>query len=206
VLGGGSALGWAHIGILRFLEEQQIPIDSVVGTSAGGLVGGLYAVGLSPTEIKELLSHIRWEDTFTGQPAYRDLSFRRKEDRRDYQFRYEVGLRGGLRFPSGLDPAQPIGLILSRVCLPASPIGEGDKLKCFSDLVLPFRAVSVDLNEGIEYVPRKGSLVQALRATMAIPVVFTPVIAVDPENPSIQVAEASTSGHPRWGSWDVLFR
>lgn len=172
VLGGGGALGWAHVGVLKALEERRIPVDVVVGTSAGGLVGGMLAAGLTPTEMEELVVSVPWDRVFQGRPSYRDLPFRRKEDRREYTFRLEFGLRGG-RFglPGGLDPAHPIGLLLSEVALPASPGRD------FDDLVLPFRCVAVDLNTGTQKVMSSGSLFVALRATMAIPVQFTPVLA-----------------------------
>jgi len=178
VLGGGGALGWAHVGVLKALEEKHVPIDCITGTSAGGLVGGMLAVGMSPTEIERMLESVQWDQLFTGRPAYNDLPWRRKEDRREYPFRYEFGLRGGeLRLPGGVDPAQQVGLLLSQIALPTSPMGKGAALRSFDDLVIPFRCVAADLNTGSEQVLGSGSLYTALRATMAIPVNFTPVLS-----------------------------
>ncbi len=177
VLGGGGALGWAHIGVLKALEEAHIPVDCVAGTSAGGLVGGMLAAGMTPDEIEKLVLSVPWSEVFTGRPAYNDLPWRRKEDRRGFPFRFEFGLQGNeLRLPGGLDPAQQVGLLLSRVSLPASPVGKGANLRSFDDLVLPFRCVAVDLNSGQQEILSTGSLYLALRATMAIPVNFTPVL------------------------------
>lgn len=180
VLGGGSALGWAHVGILKAFEEHRIPVDCIVGTSAGGLVAGLVAAGMRPNEIEQLIASVPWDDIFTGRPAYNDLPWRRKEDRRDLPIRFEFGLRGNeLRLPGGLDPAQQVGLLISRVAIGASPMGKGAPIRNFDDLVIPFRCVAADLNSGLQKTLGTGSLYQALRATMAIPVNFTPVVRGD---------------------------
>src|SRR5579862_8842888 len=80
VLEGGGALGLAHIGVLQWLEEHHIPISYVAGTSMGGLVGGFYATGNSPAEIRDLTHEIDWNEVISGQIPFRDLSYRRKED------------------------------------------------------------------------------------------------------------------------------
>lgn len=180
MLGGGGALGWAHIGVLKALEEARIPVDCIAGTSAGGLIAGMFAAGMTPDQMEKLLESVPWDQVFTGRPAYNDLPWRRKEDRREFPFRFEFGLRGGsVRIPGGLDPAQQVGLLLSQVALPASPLGHGAKIRSFDDLVVPFRCVAVDLNSGTQQVLSGGSLYLALRATMAIPVNFTPVLTRD---------------------------
>lgn len=199
VLGGGAALGWAHVGVLKAFEERHIPVDCVAGTSAGGLVGGLYSIGMAPGEIESMLVSVPWDELFTGRPLYGDLPWRRKEDRRDFPFRYEFGLRGNeLRLPGGLDPAHRIGLLLSRVSLVASPMGRGSALRNFDDLVLPFRCVAVDLNSGEERELKGGSLFQALRATMAIPVNFTPMLrnvaTVDRDGNDVMQSEVLVDG------------
>ena len=82
-LEGGGALGLAHIGVLQWFEEHQIPVDYVAGTSMGGLVGGLYASGKSPRELEEIVAAQHWDVIIGGQTPYQDLSYRRKEDFRD---------------------------------------------------------------------------------------------------------------------------
>ena len=84
VLGGGGARGLAHIGVLRWLEEHRVPVDYIAGTSMGGLVGGLYATGMSAEEIRRLVSTLDWDKLLSGPPSYNELSFRRKGDRRAY--------------------------------------------------------------------------------------------------------------------------
>src|SRR5687767_4992580 len=119
-LEGGGAKGLAHIGVLQWLEEHQIPVDYVAGTSMGGLVGGLYATGLRPSEIQKIVSGINWDEVLAGQTPYRALAFRRKEDLRAYPNRLEVGLRGGLSLPGGLTSGQSVRVLLDRYMFPYS--------------------------------------------------------------------------------------
>jgi len=169
VLEGGGALGLAHVGVIKWLEENRIPVDVIAGTSMGGLVGGIYASGESPGQIETLIRGIRWNEVLRGTTPYRDLSFRRKEDRRDYPNAFEFGLKLGTQFPSGFNSGQQVGLILDRVGLPYS------EMKTFDELPIPFRCVSTDLVSGETYVFDQGSLASAMRASMSIPAFFTPV-------------------------------
>ncbi|MBL8296281.1 MAG: patatin-like phospholipase family protein [Bryobacterales bacterium] len=168
-LAGGSALGFAHIGVLSWLEEHRIPVDFIAGTSMGGLVGGMYATGASATEIRTFLQSVDWDKALLASAPFRQLHFRRKEDRRAFPNRLELGLRGGLRTPSALSPAHGVGLVLSRFAAHYSD------LPSFNDLPIPFRCVAVDLDEGHQVVFDRGDLFTALRATIAIPGLFTPV-------------------------------
>lgn len=168
-LGGGSAKGIAHVGVLEWLEEHRIPIDYVAGTSMGGLVGGAYATGMTPAELRQLLRNVDWDLTFLGEPPYKAMVFRRKQDRRDLPVKIELGLKDGLSLPSGLDPAHQIGLLLSRISFPYKSDLH------FDDLPTPFRAVATDLQASEVLVLEQGSLSQSLLATMAIPAVFPPV-------------------------------
>lgn len=169
VLEGGGARGLAHVGVIRWLEEHHIPVDYVAGTSMGGLVGGMYAAGQSPTDLRALVKATNWNDVLAGQIPYRELSFRRKEDREQYPNRFEFGLKQGVQFPSGFNAGHQVGLILDRVALPYTD------LKSFDDLPIPFRCVATDLVSGQAKVFDRGSLAEALRATMSIPGFFTPV-------------------------------
>ncbi len=169
VLEGGGALGFAHIGVLQWLEEHRIPVDYVAGTSMGGLIGGLYASGQKPEEIRNLARDIDWDRTLSGQVGMRDLSYRRKEDRIDYPNRLLFGLKGGLDLPTGLNDGHEIGLILDRAALPYYD------LKSFDDLPIPFRCVATEMVSGKQTIFDRGSLAAALRSTMSIPAVFSPV-------------------------------
>jgi NTE family protein len=169
VLEGGGALGLAHIGVITWMEEHRIPVNYVAGTSMGGLVGGMYATGLSPTEVRQLINGIDWDQVLSGVTPFRDLSFRRKQDARDFPGQLEFGLRGGLRFPSGFNTGQEVNLVLDHVALPYSEIAS------FNDLPIPFACVSTDLISGKPHVFRDGSLALAMRSTMSLPGIFTPV-------------------------------
>jgi NTE family protein len=169
VLEGGGALGLAHIGVITWMEEHRIPVSYVAGTSMGGLVGGMYATGLSPAEVRQLINGIDWDQVLSGVTPFRDLSFRRKEDARDFPGQLEFGLRGGLQFPSGFNSGQWVNLVLDRVALPYSEIAS------FNDLPIPFACVSTDLVSGKPHVFRDGSLALAMRSTMSLPGIFTPV-------------------------------
>jgi NTE family protein len=169
VLSGGGARGIAHIGVLKWFEENRIPIDYVSGTSIGGLVGGMYATGRTPDEMRRIIGSIDWNDALRGSPAYDELSFRRKQDRRDLQNEIELGLRNGITTGSGLNPGHKIGLIFDRLTLPFSTVEN------FDALPVPLRVVATDMVEAKPVVIGSGQLSTALRATMAIPGVFTPV-------------------------------
>jgi NTE family protein len=169
VLEGGGALGLAHIGVITWMEEHHIPVSYVVGTSMGGLVGGIYATGRSPAEVRQLINGIDWDQVLSGVTPFRDLSFRRKQDSHDYPGQLEFGLRGGLQFPSGFNTGQEVNLVLDSVALPYSEIAT------FNDLPIPFACVSTDLVSGKIHVFRDGSLALAMRSTMSLPGIFTPV-------------------------------
>ncbi len=168
-LQGGGAKGFAHIGVLEWLEENRIPADMIAGTSMGGLIGGFYAAGKSVGDLKGLVSALDWDELIGGQPPFRLLGFRRKEDWRDYPNQLEFGLRNGFGLPSGLNSGHGIGLVLDRLALPYY------NLDNFDNLPIPFRCVAVDLVSGREVVFSRGSLRDALRATMSLPAVFNPV-------------------------------
>jgi len=169
VLEGGGALGLAHVGVLRWFEEHHIPVDYVAGTSMGGLVGGLYATGMSGEELSTFLKGVNWNRSLRNELPYEARSFRRKEDKRDYPNDLEFGLKRGINFPSGFNSGHQVGLILDRIALPYS------NLRSFDDLPTPFRCVATDLVSGKGVVFRDGPLSEALRATMSLPAIFSPV-------------------------------
>lgn len=169
VLSGGSALGLSHIGVLKWLDEHHIPVDAIGGTSMGGLVAGLYATGHSADEIEKFVAGIDWSQAFAPGAPFRDLTYRRKEDKRAFPNNLELGLKGGVKLPSGLSPGQEVGLILARFAAPYAEI------RSFDDLPTPFRCVATDLISGKSVIFRDGPLEFALRATMSLPGIFAPV-------------------------------
>ncbi|MGA9564677.1 MAG: patatin-like phospholipase family protein [Candidatus Korobacteraceae bacterium] len=190
-LQGGGALGLAHVGVITWMEEHHIPIDYVAGTSMGGLVGGVYATGHNAAELRQVVNSINWDQVMGGQTPFDDLSFRRKEDSRDYPNSLEFGMRKGLQFPAGFNSGQQVLLILDKVAAPYSEV------KSFNDLPIPFACVATDLVSGKAHVFRSGSLSLALRSTMSLPGIFSPVRADDAiyadggllENLPVQVAK-----------------
>jgi len=168
-LEGGGALGLAHIGVLQWFEEHRIPVDYIAGTSMGGLVGGFYATGRSPKELQHLVSQQNWDVIIGGLTPYQDLSYRRKEDARDYPTYFQLGLKRGISLPSALNAGHQIGLLIDRETLSYAGV------KSFDDLPIPYRCVATDLVSGKEVVFKEGSLSLAMRASMSIPGVFKPV-------------------------------
>jgi NTE family protein len=168
-LGGGSALGLAHIGVLKYLEEQHIPVDDITGTSMGGLVGGFYATGLSPAELETIVRNAHWDDLLSGSYRFYDepVVEKQKWNRQTGELTFRFGRRFSL--PAGINPGQSLALLLSRHTQAYSD------LTTFDDLPIPFRCVATDLVAGTPFVLDRGSLPKALRATMALPGIFTPV-------------------------------
>lgn len=168
-LSGGGALGLVEIGVIKWMEEKQIPVDRIAGTSMGAILGSMYASGMSPDEIEAFAKKINWDEAFLPQPAYDQISYRRKQDRRNYTITAPLGLKKGLRGPNGLNSGQAAGLLLDRIAF--SNFG----ITNFDDLPIPFRCVTTDMQNGDAVVLREGSLAQSVRASMAIPGIFTPV-------------------------------
>jgi NTE family protein len=168
-LSGGGALGLAEIGVIQWMEENHIPVDRIAGTSMGSIIGAMYATGMSPAEMEKFAERIDWDDAFRREPVYTQLSYRRKQDRRDFLIKAALGLKHGLNGPNGFNSGQGVGLLLDRIAFPESGVASYD------DLPIPFRCVATDMLSGEGVVLREGPLAQALRASMAIPGVFTPV-------------------------------
>lgn len=168
-LSGGGALGLTEIGVIQWLEENHIPVDRIAGTSMGSIIGAMYATGMSPTEIKAFAKKIDWDQALLPEPVYSQLAYRRKEDRRDFLVNAPLGLKNGLRGPNGYNPGQGVGLLLDRIAFPESGIPS------FDDLPIPFRCVATDMQSGEAIILHDGPLAQAVRASMAIPGIFTPV-------------------------------
>jgi len=168
VLSGGGALGFAHIGTLKLIDSLQIPIDYIAGTSMGGIVGALYAVGYTGKEIEQIARSVDWQKVFTDRPPRSMLPYFRKEDAEKYQF--ELGIKDFLPLgPGGAIVGQNITLLLSRLVFDYADVSD------FDSLPTPFRCVAVDLITGNEVVLKSGSLAKAMRSTMAVPSIFSPV-------------------------------
>lgn len=169
VLSGGGARGLAHIGVLRVMEEERVPIDAIAGTSMGAVIGGLYASGMTPEQIEALVSTLDWNEAFRDRSPRRDMNFRRKQDDREFLVRFPLGVKGGeFRVPRGLVQGQKLTQILRRETIAVADIDD------FDALPTPFRAIATDLETGERRVLAAGDLTEALRASMSAPGVFAP--------------------------------
>jgi NTE family protein len=169
-LSGGGARGGAHIGALRALEELRVPLDYIAGTSIGAAIGGFYAMGMDADEIEAFVDGIDWEAAFRNSTPRKLRSFRRKRDDDLFLVSQKPGLnRGEFELPSGVVQGQVIELILSRVTLPAWQVHD------FERLAIPFRAVAGDIVTGEAVVLEQGNLARAIRASMAVPAVLSPI-------------------------------
>jgi NTE family protein len=170
VLGGGGAKGAAHIGVLKVLEEQKIPVDYIAGTSMGAIVGALYASGLSAAELEKVITAIDWKDVFSGDPDRRDIDYRRKREDYDILTKLSLGIKNGkIVMPKGLIQDQKVNVLFETLLLHTSDIDDFDKLP------IPFRAVAADLETGEMVVLKGGRLADAARASMSVPGAFPPV-------------------------------
>lgn len=168
-LSGGGALGLAEIGVIQWMEENHIPVDRIAGTSMGSIIAAMYATGMSPADMQKFAEKIDWDEAFLPEPLYSQLSYRRKQDRREFLINARLGLKHGLRGPNGYNSGQGVGLLLDRIAFPESGAAS------FDDLPIPFRCVATDMLSGEGVVLADGPLARAVRASMAIPGVFTPV-------------------------------
>ncbi len=169
-LGGGGAKGGAHVGVLKVFEELNIPVDYIAGTSIGGIVGGLYASGMTADQLEQAIANIDWNEALRDKPPRRDLSFRKKEENARYLLDLELGIgRGGIKWPSGFVSGQNLFFLLQSLTLNVADVMD------FHDLPIPFKCVATDVNSGEMEILDSGYLATALRATMAIPGFFAPV-------------------------------
>ncbi|MFO7306101.1 MAG: patatin-like phospholipase family protein [Gammaproteobacteria bacterium] len=170
VLSGGGARGAAHVGVLKVLDEMRVPVDAIAGTSMGAVVGGLYAAGMSGSEIERLIRSLNWQDAFQDRPPREELGFRRKQDDRNFLVRYALGVTDqGFVLPRGLIQGQKLEQLLRRATLGVAEIQD------FDQLPIPFRAIATDLETGELVLMDSGDLVSAMRASMSAPGVFAPV-------------------------------
>jgi NTE family protein len=169
-LSGGGARGFAHLGVLEELERSGVEIDVVAGTSMGGIIGGLYAAGMTPEQIEKTALEIRWDDFFSDKPLRGSQLFTRRAE--------TEGELLTLRFdgfspkiPTALSSGQKLVNVLSSLTLTSSYFSKGD----FANLDRKLAVVATDIVTGEEVVFERGSMIEALRATMGVPLAFTPL-------------------------------
>lgn len=166
VLSGGSALGIAHVGVIRELEKAGIPIDMVLGTSMGSLVGGLYAAGYSPDAMESFVTGLDWNGLFSER---RDTPGDRYDHLKRERYPFAVGFdRQGIHMGQGLLQGQNVLALLTSMTLHVLEVRD------FDHLPVPYRAVAADILTGEKVVFSSGSIAEAMRASMSIPGLFRP--------------------------------
>jgi NTE family protein len=171
VLSGGGARGFAHIGVLRVLEELQVPVDIVVGTSMGAVVGGAYAAGRTAAELERFARDTDWPRVLADRPPRQDSSFRRREADLEVPSRFELGVgpRAELAGPPSVAGSQALESALERMLPP------GAAQRRASGLAVAFRATATDLRTGELVELADEPLAVALRASLSVPGLFPPL-------------------------------
>jgi NTE family protein len=168
VLSGGGAKGMAHIGVLKVLEEVGIVPDYITGTSMGAVVGGLYAIGYSAAQLEEIALTADWDVLLANKTHLSNIAIEHKEYYGRYQLNLPIeGISIGL--PKGLIEGQELSEFFTRLTTSVHEIND------FDNLPIPFRCIGADIATGDAIVIKSGFLATAMRASMAIPSIFTPI-------------------------------
>lgn len=169
VLSGGGAKGVAHIGALKVIEEAGIPIDYIVGTSMGSIIGGLYSIGYTPHQLDSMVNHQNWPLLLSDRISWEDQTMTERQNSETYVL--SVPLKKNLKANvfGGVIKGQNLANLFSELT-----VGYHDSIN-FNKLPIPFACVSENIVNGDEVVFHNGVLATAMRASMAIPGVFTPV-------------------------------
>ena len=168
VLSGGGAKGIAHIGVLKTLEEVGLTPDYITGTSMGSIIGGLYSIGYSADELEELVTVVDWDQVLTNIIPMDKVAIEEK----GYYGRYLMNFfmqDKKLSLPKGVIDGQALMELFSRLTRPVHGIND------FNDFPIPYSCVATDIVTGLPVTLNSGSLAMAMRASMAIPSIFTPV-------------------------------
>ncbi|WP_372870869.1 patatin-like phospholipase family protein [Shewanella sp.] len=171
VLSGGGAKGAAHVGVLKVLEANNIPVDYVAGTSIGAYVAGMYALGYSATEIEAIMMNVDWNRGYSDTIPRESLSYRDKQLRDKYNIPLNIGYRDGeVQAPSGLLRGQTMSVLLRES---TDVVRE---FASFDELAIPYRAVATDLATSLPVVLAKGSVVNAMQASATVPGALQPML------------------------------
>jgi len=170
VLGGGGARGYAHVGVLKKLEEMRIPYDYIAGTSMGSIVGGFLATGMESEELGQVVREADWDDLFKDKTSREDIPFRRKADDSLGLYGPKLGIgKDSNLLPAGVVSGQKVIFMFESV------VSQRVNTSDFDQLPIPFRAIATDIISGDMVVIADGELSMAMRASMAVPAVFDPV-------------------------------
>jgi NTE family protein len=167
-LSGGGAKGLAHIGILKAMDSAGLQPDYITGTSMGSIVGGLYAIGYSGSDIETIAEKIDWNLLLSNESELRGIIMEEKSEYKRYAV--ELPFRNGkFQLPTGMVESEELWLTLSELFFPVYNI------KSFDKFSIPFKCIATDATNGEGVVLDKGEITTALRASMAIPSFFTAV-------------------------------
>lgn len=169
VLSGGGAKGAAHIGVLKVLEKYQVPIDIIVGTSVGSIVGGMYSVGYSPDEIEKTVLNLKFNSLLTNSKDRNLKNIEEKIENDKYPFTMSIDKNLKLSFPMGFLNGENIYLQLKDI------FSRAENIKNFNELPIEYRAITTDLQTGKEVILSDGDLAIATFKSMAIPSFLEPV-------------------------------
>ncbi|OQY09124.1 MAG: hypothetical protein B6I28_03595 [Fusobacteriia bacterium 4572_132] len=172
VLSGGGAKGFAHIGVLKILERENIPIDYIGGTSMGGIIAALYSIGYTTEELENIAKNKNWMEVLNDEIERKDLTMEEKMEGKKTFISIPVE-EWNLKIPSGLISGQKIEIFLHE--LTWGIFGE----RKFENFPIPFVCLATDIETGKEVELKRGNIVKALRTTMSIPTIFNPVIKGD---------------------------
>lgn len=167
-LSGGGAKGFAHIGILRAIDSAGLKVDYITGTSMGSVVGGLYAAGYSGNQIESIARDLDWNILFSTAPQLSGIGIEEKYEYNKYALEVPFE-KGKLKIGRGIIEGQELWLKFAELFYPVYDITD------FSQLPIPFRCIGTDLSTGEAVVMGEGNIITSIRASMAIPAVFTPV-------------------------------
>ena len=170
VLSGGGAKGMAHIGVLKVLEKAGIPVDIITGTSMGSIIGGLYSIGYNANALDSMVRVQDWSYVITDKEDLRSQSL--NDRRKQYTYVYTTGMSIANRSENsgGFIKGKNLAELFQQLCT-----GFADSLNFTRDLPIPFACVATNIVDNSEVVFHSGKLPQAMRASMAIPVAFSPV-------------------------------
>src|SRR5690349_6669256 len=170
VLGGGGARGGAHLGVLQVLEDLRVPVDCIAATSMGALVGGAYAAGVSPADIRELVARTDWVNIFDDSAGREQVNIRRKDLDDRFYSGIELGVSSeGIKFREGAVAGEKLKLFFNQ--LVRADLGD----RPIEDLRMPLAIIATDIGTGERVAIRSGNLTSAMRASMSVPGLIAPV-------------------------------
>lgn len=168
-LSGGGAKGLAHVGVLKVLEEQNIKIDYITGTSMGAVVASLYSAGYTPDQIEDILVGINWNGYLSGELDNKKVPLEKKLNNQKYAATVRYDKEFNLSLPKGFGSTEIIYLRLKKL------LANVDNINDFDKLPIPLRIITTDLNSGKAVALSKGDLARAITASVAIPTILDPV-------------------------------